>query len=194
MKSGTLIITAIIGAALAVWFRENIIVAGGKMVSTIMGYPANDMSISSDGLELIKRREGGFQARSYVDATGRSIGYGHFILPYESFDEPISEAQATELLLSDVGLAEAAVQANVEVQITQAMYDALVSFAYNAGTGAFRGSTLLRLLNSGDYRGAAEQFAVWNKATIGGVRQTVAALVARRDDERQQFNSGGVFA
>ncbi|MBP8236036.1 MAG: lysozyme, partial [Rhizorhabdus sp.] len=51
-----------------------------------------------------------------------------------------------------------------------------MSFAYNVGVGALRGSTLLRKLNAGDFAGAAEQFLVWNKA--GG--KVLAGLVKRR--------------
>lgn len=48
---------------------------------------------------------------------------------------------------------------------TQAQFDALVSFAYNVGygEGGLKTSTLLRMHKAGEYAGAAEQFARWNK-------------------------------
>jgi lysozyme len=47
---------------------------------------------------------------------------------------------------------------------SQNQFDALVSFAYNVGTGALKGSTLLKKHLAGDYAGAAAEFARWNKA------------------------------
>ena len=63
---------------------------------------------------------------------------------------------------------------------------ACTSLAYNIGLAAFRGSTLLRKLNDGDYQGAADQFPVWNKA--GG--RVVQGLVNRRAAERDLFLKG----
>ena len=46
---------------------------------------------------------------------------------------------------------------------TQNQFDALVSFAYNVGTGALADSTLLRKHKAGDFAGAKVEFARWNK-------------------------------
>lgn len=46
---------------------------------------------------------------------------------------------------------------------TQGQFDALVSLAYNIGTQGLSDSTLMRLHKEGDYAGAADQFARWNK-------------------------------
>jgi hypothetical protein len=62
-----------------------------------------------------------------------------------------------------------------------------VSFAFNCGLGAFEESTLLRLLNNGDYEGAAGQFSRWVKGPNG----PLAGLVKRRDAEEALFRSGG---
>lgn len=59
------------------------------------------------------------------------------------------------------------------------------SFIFNLGSGAFRNSTLIKLLNKGDYEGAAKQFARWNKA--GGV--VLPGLVRRRDAEKRLFEA-----
>jgi len=47
---------------------------------------------------------------------------------------------------------------------TQAQFDAMVSFAYNVGLGNLNSSTLLKKHKAGDYKGAAAEFARWNKA------------------------------
>ena len=56
----------------------------------------------------------------------------------------------------------------------------------NAGQGNFANSTMLRLLNSGDYDGAAAQFDRWSYA--GG--QQIAGLLRRRPAETAEFQSG----
>ncbi len=71
----------------------------------------------------------------------------------------------------------------VKVPLAQHEFDALVAFAYNVGLGAFRKSTLLRLLNKGDKASAAKQFDRWNKA--GG--KMLAGLTRRRAAERAMF-------
>lgn len=85
-------------------------------------------------------------------------------------------------MASDLKKFEAAVN-KVTVALNQNQFDALVSLTYNIGTGAFASSTLLKKLNAGDYKGAAAQFDVWNKA--GGKR--MQGLVNRRSTERKLF-------
>lgn len=70
--------------------------------------------------------------------------------------------------------------------LIQYQFDALVSLAFNIGEGAFRRSTLLKLLNRGDYKGASEQFLVWKNA--GGR----PILLNRRKREKALFD-GGVY-
>lgn len=59
-------------------------------------------------------------------------------------------------------------------------YVAFLSFAYNVGTGAFCGSTLLRKANAGDLRGACDELLRWDRAR--GVR--LPGLTKRRQEER----------
>ncbi len=145
---------------------------------------------SAGGIERIKMHEG-FRPDVYLDQAGKpTIGYGHLIRAGESFPAAITEARARELLASDLGGAEAAVNGMVTVRITQAQFDALVSFVFNVGAEAFRTSTLRRLLNAGDYAGAAEQFKRWNKVRIGGQIVASEGLSNRRADEAAQFTQG----
>ena len=71
------------------------------------------------------------------------------------------------------------------MKLTQGQFDALVSFTYNLGARSLSTSTLLKKLNAGDYRGAADEFPRWNKA--GG--QVLAGLTRRREAERSLFLS-----
>jgi lysozyme len=49
----------------------------------------------------------------------------------------------------------------VHFSLTQQQFDALVDLTFNAGAGSFDHSTLLKLVNAGDYAGAAAQFGDW---------------------------------
>jgi hypothetical protein len=77
----------------------------------------------------------------------------------------ITQTQAEEWLREDLEKFESYVEDAVEAQLNDNQFSALVCFCFNVGpgTGGFGDSTLLRLLNKGDYQGAANQFPVWNK-------------------------------
>lgn len=77
------------------------------------------------------------------------------------------------------------VAALVKVPISPLQLAMLTSLAYNIGINAFAGSTLLKLLNAGDYIGAADQFPRWNKAQ----GKVMPGLVTRRAAERANFLS-----
>lgn len=139
--------------------------------------------INAAGLELIKSFEG-LRLNSYQDAVGVwTIGYGHTRTAGPG--QRISLAQATSLLRNDVATFEKAVSQAVRVPITENQFAALVSFAYNVGSGALNSSTLLRRLNAGDTLGAADEFLRWNRA--GG--RVLAGLTRRRVEERALFLS-----
>lgn len=153
--------------------------ARGRAVAVSVGGAI--VKLSQSGLDLIKQFEG-FSATPYTDASGHSIGFGHFIRPGESFTS-VTPVQAEALLAADTAIADAAVSRLVRVALSQNQHNALVSLVFNIGVGAFENSTLLRRLNSGDYRGAADEFRRWIYS--GGVIDH--ALVDRRAVERELF-------
>jgi len=76
------------------------------------------MQLSAEGLELIKRFEG-FRGQLYIDVAGfPTIGYGHRVVPPESFPGGVSEPQAATILAGDVSAAECAVGRLVKVALT----------------------------------------------------------------------------
>jgi len=138
---------------------------------------------SQTGINLIKEFEG-FRNNAYQDSVGVwTIGYGHTLTARSGMR--ISRAEGERLLRQDLVRFERAVRDRVIVPITQNQFDALVSFAFNVGVGAFSKSTLLRLLNRGDYTGAKNEFKRWVHA--GGRR--LQGLVRRRDREATLFAS-----
>lgn len=140
------------------------------------------LSLGKYGLELIKSFEG-CVLKVYLDAIGLpTIGYGHLIKPGESFTK-ITQKEAEDLLKSDAQIFVDGVSKLLEVNVTQNQFDALVSIAFNIGLGNLKSSTLLRLINAGDYKGAADQFPRWNKA--GG--KVLSGLTKRRNAERALF-------
>lgn len=101
-------------------------------------------------------------------------------------DPAITPDQADQILKTTLVEYESAVSRYVQVPLSQKQFDALVDFAYNAGAQSLRTSTLLRLLNAGDYVAAAEQFARW----VNGGGKRLPGLVRRREAEKQLFLAG----
>lgn len=142
------------------------------------------MNTSQAGIDAIKDYEG-VRLKAYDDGVGVwTIGVGH--TKGVKRGDVITMDQVDEFLRADLQEAEAAVRLNVKVPLEQCQFDALVSFVFNLGAGAFKGSTLLKKLNSGDYDGAADELLRWNKA--GG--RVLAGLTKRRISERIMFLEG----
>jgi lysozyme len=144
------------------------------------------MKTSQHGLDLIKKHEG-FRSTAYPDPGSRdgkpwTIGYGHTRGVRKGM--VITKTQATSFLRTDLKTAENAVNNAVKVGLNQNQFDALVSFVFNVGVGAFKRSTLLKRLNAKNYTGAAEQFARWNKND----GRVMKGLVKRRKAEAALFN------
>lgn len=160
------------------------------------------MTTSKAGLDLIKSFEscakaiGGGKFRAYPDpAPGRNglpvtIGWGST----RDFDgKPIrpgtvwTQEECDRKKAEDMAEFERQVRAILgDAPTTQGQFDALVSFAYNIGSSSLRGSTLMRKHKAGDYAGAADQFARWNKA--GGA--VMRGLTRRRAAEAALYRSG----
>ena len=145
------------------------------------------MKTSKAGLDLIKQFES-FRAAPYLCSAGvPTIGYGTTVYPngikVKLSDQKITQQLAESFLQFHVNAIEKDVSRLVKVILSQNQFDALVSFAYNVGVGAFGDSTLLKLLNAGDIDGTSKQFARWNKA--GG--KVSNGLTRRRNAEKALF-------
>ena len=140
------------------------------------------MEYSKQGEALTEQFES-CRLTAYPDLKGIwTIGWGHTgpeVVPGLVW----TQAQADAALLKDCQNAVDHVNRLVRVPLTQGEFDALVDFAFNAGCGAFAGSTMLKLLNSGNYAGAAGQFELWDHAA----GKVVAGLLRRRRAEEAEF-------
>lgn len=151
------------------------------------------MRSSDKLLELIKESEG-FSSTPYLcPAKIPTIGYGSTKYPdgrkVSLSDNPITKEEATTYLRFDVVDAEKLVTKTVTVPLTQGQFDALVDFVYNLGSGALLGSTLLKVLNNGDYSTASNEFLKWNKARVDGILKELPGLPKRRKAEQMLFNN-----
>ena len=110
------------------------------------------MRPSKNCLALISNAEG-FKSAPYADSGGvATIGYGTTIYPngvrVTLKDKPITKEQAQEYLEYHCDMVAKQIEPLIKVELNQNQIDALISFVYNEGTGQFRDSTLLKVINN----------------------------------------------
>ena len=150
------------------------------------------MNMSEKGKKLLAQWEGTI-LHVYNDAVGLpTIGVGHLLTRDEltsgkiyiegqlvKYANGLTQQQALDLLGQDLDKFEKVVDESVTVDLKQNQFDALVSFAFNVGAGAFKGSSLLKVLNQGQYAEVPDQLQRW--AYAGG--RLVQGLATRRENE-----------
>lgn len=141
------------------------------------------MTPGSQCISLIKKHEG-LRTSAYKCPAGVwTVGYGH--TRNVKAGDVITEKEAENLLIQDLAAAAADVSRLVKVPLTQGQFDALCSFVFNLGAGSLMKSSLLKYVNAGDFKKAADEFEKW--VYSGG--RILKGLVNRRKDERQLFIS-----
>ena len=150
------------------------------------------MNLSDKGIRFLRQAEG-VRSDVYKDSAGLpTIGVGHLLTQSElssgkiiidgepvKYGEGLSNHHIDELLKQDVDRFEKAIAEYVKVPLYQNQFDALVSFSFNVGVGAFKNSTLLKVLNARDYDKVPEQLKRW----VYSSRKKVQGLVNRRNSE-----------
>lgn len=141
--------------------------------------------VSAIGLAFVRQHEG-VVYKAYADpgygwavptiCTGHTKGVKR--------GDTATDEQCRQWLAEDLAEAGSYVQACTTVHITQAQYDALVSFQFN--TGKYCVSTLRKKVNAGDCRGAAAEFDKW----VLSNGKKLPGLVRRRAEERAMFETG----
>ena len=165
------------------------------------------MKLSKAGADLMHRFEGCRNKPYLCPAHIWTIGYGH-VLYQDQIRWPMvasegkparkeyslkpedarvwSKAEIEELFAVDVASFERGVLRLIPGVVgRQGAFDALVSFAFNAGLGNLQRSTSRMKANRGDWEGAAEAFMAWTK---GGGKE-LPGLVRRRKAEIELFLS-----
>ena len=131
----------------------------------------------------------GFLPNAYLDTIASpsvwTIGYGHTGGVREG--QVVTEAEARKLLAEDLKDAARAVAENVKVPLTVRQRIALISITFNVGPGVLDDTHLIKDLNAGHYKQAADRFLEWDHA--GGV--VVEGLKRRREAERWMFLHDG---
>ena len=153
------------------------------------------MKTSENGLKLIQEFEQFVNAPYLDSARVWTIGYGSTYhpngKPVTGRDKPITREYAETIqrhvIATDFepvinGLLKSEIASGF---ITQNMYDAIISLAYNIGVNGFKRSSVLRLLKQGDKSNAGNAFLLWNM--VGG--KVLRGLVRRRERERKLFLS-----
>lgn len=139
------------------------------------------MKTSKNGIQLIKQFEGCRLKAYKCPANVWTIGIGHTeTVNGKPIVEgmTITELMAETLLAIDLQKFENAINTKVKKPLTQNEFDALVSFVFNNGIGAFEQSTMLKLLNQGNFNLAAKQFDRWIYAkgkVLNGLKKRRAA-------------------
>jgi len=140
-----------------------------------------NMKISIEGIALIKKFEG-CRLESYKCAAGvPTIGYGS--TKGIKMGMTITQEDAEQLLLKDIAEFEEFVLEASEMPLSQHQFDALVSWTFNLGPSNLNASTMLKVLNKGEYEDVPAQIKRWNKA--GG--KVLDGLIRRREAEALLF-------
>lgn len=134
-----------------------------------------------------KKINGQTRAVPYLDPVGiPTIGYGR-VISWDQYralkNTGISMAQAKDNLAEDIRIRADKMLKYIKVPVHDYQFDALVSFTFNVGVGAFSGSTLLKKLNRKDYAGAANEFGKW----VWSKKKKLPGLVRRREAEKNMF-------
>lgn len=138
-------------------------------------------------VEYIAAKEA-FSPIIYTDQAGiKTWGYGSLAADFPAEPFPTTEERARAVLRLRVERDFTIMDNLVTVPLEENQGIALTSLLYNIGVTAFTTSTLLKLLNQGDYDGAAAQFLVWNKITKNGRKVVSKGLQNRREAERALF-------
>ena len=140
-----------------------------------------NMYISKEGIDLVKKFEG-CKLEAYQCAAGVwTIGYGstHGVQKGDVW----SQEKAEVMLIDELEEYGKYVEELVTLPLNQCQFDALTSWTFNLGPSNLKSSTMLQVLNQGDYEGVPYQIKRWNK--VNG--QVNDGLIRRREAEALLF-------
>lgn len=139
------------------------------------------LTLSASALVALVMSEG-YTDKATIPVPGDVLTIGFGTTQGVKLGDKITPPKALQRALADVQKFEGAIKQCVTVPLHQHEYDAYTSLAYNIGSGAFCGSTLVRKLNAFDYAGACAAILAWDKFKGAPLR----GLTIRRQAEYQQ--------
>jgi lysozyme len=165
--------------------------------------------ISDEGIKELQKMES-VEPYVYTDTAGyQTIGVGHKITPHEletglllidgnavRWIDGLTTEQIDGLMRDDLATAEWMVESCVNVPLNDNQFAALVSLCFNIGSQAFKDSSVVRVLNQGDYNLVPNFMRMWNKITVRVVdvdgmkkiKKVSQGLVNRREAEVRLWN------
>lgn len=146
------------------------------------------MQCNQAGLNIIKNYES-CRLESYSDQKGIcTIGWGQ-TGPWVTNGLTCTQQQADMWLSQTVDQVSAALSRMIKNIININQFSALVSLAYNIGTGEFSSSSSLALVNSGQINLVPHAISLWNEIEVDGKKVIDQGLVNRRNAEVELFNT-----
>lgn len=155
------------------------------MTTPLLPDPALPWPIPMAAVALIAEAEGCRLTAYRCPAGVPTIGWGE--TDGVQMGDTCTQDQADRWLLEDLQERTRAVQALCTRTPSRNELGALVSLAYNIGTGALAKSTALRQHNAGHHEAAARAICLWDKARVQGVLTTLPGLTARRAREQALY-------
>jgi lysozyme len=149
------------------------------------------ITVNKACIELIKSFEGLFLEAYMCPASVCTIGYGTISYPNGNkvkLGDKCTQNEALEYLMYEVKEKAKAVDALMRDDLTDNQFGALISFAYNCGTGALKDSTLRKRVNANPLDATIrEAFLMWSKARVDGKLKTLKGLERRRIAEADLY-------
>lgn len=144
----------------------------------------------------------GAKSKMYPDEGGLpTIGVGHLLTTSElnsgiieingeaiHWQNGLTEIQIIDLCYQDLYKYELEVNQDIDVDLNQNQYTALVFLCFNIGVNGFRGSTVVRVLNKGEYDKVPDAMRMWNKVSKDGRLIVSQGLINRREKEIKIWN------
>lgn len=173
-----------------------LLIAGGILLLILL---TGTKMAAAAAEKLIRKFEADDNVKRYLTAYQDSagvwtIGWGsiwHYDLKRRiQPGDRITEEKATEWMKKEISSLQNKIKPFIKVPVNSNEEAALISLSYNIGPGAFRDSTLLRLLNTGAPRTqVADQFLRWDKITdpVTKQKKSLPGLKRRREAEKALF-------
>ena len=141
------------------------------------------------GIALIKQKEN-CKLAAYLDGEGNpTIGWGHTL--GVKLGDTCTQQQADAWLIGECADFWDYIIRKVKVTLTDNQGGALLCWVYNNGKMAFCDSTLLSVLNLGQYDYVPDQIRRWKYIKVDGKKVVCQGLVNRRESEVALWNAGG---